>query len=62
MLVNNKGKITATCWSPAVRALENNLTLLTERCASLHKLGQDTQSWITFLKRSSFKAAARKVA
>lgn len=50
IIVNNKGKMTETCCSPAVRALENNLTLLTERCARLRKLKQDPLSWITFFE------------
>lgn len=48
--MNNKEKKTETCWSPAVRVLENNLTLLTERCARLRKLEQDPLTWITFFE------------
>ncbi len=43
-------RITETCWSPAVRALNNNLTLLSERCARLRKLNQDPLAWITFFE------------
>ena len=48
--MNNKEKMTETCWSPAVRVLDNNLTFLTERCARLRKLEQDPLTWITFFE------------
>lgn len=48
--MKNKEKMTETCWSPAVRVLEKNLTLLTERCARLRQVEQDPLSWITFFE------------
>ena len=48
--MKNKETMTETWFSPAVRALENNLTLLAERSARLRKLEQDPLTWITFFE------------
>ena len=39
-----------TCWSPAVRALENNLTRLVDRSARLCEFDEDPLSWITYFE------------
>lgn len=48
--MNNSNRKRETCCSLAVRALENDLTLLAERCRRLHQLEEDPLSWITYLE------------
>ena len=43
-------RMTEICWSPAVRVLEKNLTLLSDRCARLRSLKEDTLEWLTFFE------------
>jgi hypothetical protein len=43
-------RMTETCWSPAVHALEKNLTLLSDRCARLRSLKEGTLEWLTFFE------------
>ena len=43
-------RMTETCWSPAVRVLEKNLTFLSDRCARLRSLKEDTLEWLTFFE------------
>ncbi|MBQ3289543.1 MAG: hypothetical protein IJH50_09065 [Kiritimatiellae bacterium] len=48
--MDNPGGRIETCWSPAVRALENNLTRLVDRSARLCEFGEDPLSWVTYFE------------